>query len=121
MGQLSTHASLFVATSQHSHLNKFIASNFLKYIQEYSVMDTVTNFLESSTIHGLVYMSTEKKRFVKIFWILVVIGGFTGAGVMIYNSFQSWAESPVKTTIETHPVTEITRASQLLSHGTSII
>ena len=37
-----------------------------------------------------------------------MIVGFTGAGILINTSFQSWAESPVKTTIETLPITEIT-------------
>ena len=60
-------------------------------------------FFESSTIHGLVYIATTKHRLIRLFWILVVIAGFTGAGVMIYQSFQSWADSPVKTTIETLP------------------
>ena len=69
-------------------------------------MDGFKKFLESSTIHGLGYISTTR-RLVKLFWILVVIGGFTGAGVLIYQSFQSWDESPVKTTIETLPITEL--------------
>ena len=64
------------------------------------------NFLESSTIHGLVYIATSKK-YVRLFWIFVVFSGFTGAGYMIYKSYHSWNESPVKTTIETHPITDI--------------
>ena len=70
-------------------------------------MDKIRNFLESSTIHGLSYISTTK-RFVRVFWVIVVILGFTGAGVMIYQSFQDWDESPVKTTVETFPITELT-------------
>ena len=70
-------------------------------------MESVKNFLESSTIHGLAYIPTGRK-FVRLFWVLVVIAGFTGAGVIIHQSFQSWDESPVKTTIETHPRAEIT-------------
>ena len=70
-------------------------------------MENFTNFFESSTIHGLAYIATGRK-YVRLFWILVVIAGFTGAGVLIYSSFQSWAESPVKTTIETHPITDLT-------------
>ena len=70
-------------------------------------MESVRSFLESSTIHGLVYISRPGKLS-RLIWILVVIAGFSGAGVMIYQSFQSWAESPVKTTIETLPITEIT-------------
>ena len=70
-------------------------------------MKEIKDFLESSTIHGLAYVATGRKN-VKLFWTLVVIGGFTGACYMIYESFQSWADSPVKTTIETLPTTEIT-------------
>ena len=64
-------------------------------------------FLDSSTIHGLAYISSTRKL-ARIIWILVVIIGFIGAGVMIHQSFESWANSPVKTTIETRPITEIT-------------
>merc|ERR1711923_207682 len=71
-----------------------------------SVMEDVKTYFESSTIHGLNYIQIGKK-YIRLFWVLVVIGGFTGAGVMIYNSFQSWADSPIKTTIETLPITEI--------------
>ena len=70
-------------------------------------MENLTTFLESSTIHGLAYIATGRK-YVRLFWILVVIAGFIGAGFMTYQSFQSWAESPVKTTIETLPTTELT-------------
>ena len=66
-------------------------------------MEEFRQYLESSTIHGLAYISLSGKWVAKIFWILVVIAGFTGAGYMIYQSFQDWNESPVKTTIETLP------------------
>ena len=69
-------------------------------------MDTFKEFLESSTIHGLVYISTSR-RLLKLFWLLVVITGFTGAGVLIHQSFSSWAVSPVSTTIETLSITEL--------------
>ena len=64
-------------------------------------------FFESSTIHGLVYWSTTQ-RLVKLFWILVVISGFSFAGFLIQASFQGWKESPIKTTIETVPISEVT-------------
>ena len=70
-------------------------------------MENVKNFLESSTIHGLAYIATGRKH-VRLFWLLIVITGFTGAGFLIHTSFKSWADSPVKTTIETLPITEIT-------------
>ena len=70
-------------------------------------MENLTTFLESSSIHGLAYIATGRK-YVRLFWILVVIAGFTGAIVLIYESFQSWADSPVKTTIETRAITDFT-------------
>ena len=70
-------------------------------------MEGVRTFLESSTIHGLGYISISRK-YVRLFWSIVVMAGFTGAGILIYQSFQSWEESPVKTTIETRPIEEMT-------------
>ena len=69
-------------------------------------MENLKLFLESSSIGGLNHIATGRK-YVRLFWTLVVIGGFTGAGILIYTSFQSWADSPMKTTIETHSITEI--------------
>ena len=69
-------------------------------------MESFSQFLESSTIHGLTYISTTR-RFAKLFWILVVITGFVGASLLIKESFDSWSESPVKTSIETLPISEI--------------
>ena len=57
-------------------------------------MGIVRTFLETSTIHGLGHISSNKKAIVKLLWILVVVAGFTGAGIIIYQSFKSWDESP---------------------------
>ena len=70
-------------------------------------MEGLKNYLESATVHGLAYIS-QTRNFAKIFWILVVISGFTGAGVLIHQSFANWQESPVKTTVETLPISEVT-------------
>ena len=70
-------------------------------------MEGVRTFLESSTIHGLTYISTTR-RWARLVWSLIVIAGFTSAGYLIHSSFQSWAESPIKTTIETLPISELT-------------
>ena len=69
-------------------------------------MEGARSFLESSTIHGLTHISTTRK-YARLFWILVVITGFVGASIIIKESFDSWSESPVKTTIETLPIAEI--------------
>ena len=66
----------------------------------------VKEYLESSTIHGLVYIANSR-RFVRLFWILTVLSGFIGAGTLIYQSFESWSISPVTTVIETLPVSHM--------------
>ena len=70
------------------------------------VMKGFKEFLESSTIHGLVYISITK-RIVRLLWICVVIGGFVAAGYMISESFSSWSISPISTTIDTRPITDL--------------
>ena len=70
-------------------------------------MEVARTFLESSTIHGVEYILSTRKT-ARLFWIMVVTFGFTGAVLLIRASFQTWAESPVKTTIKTLPISEIT-------------
>ena len=65
-----------------------------------------TNFLESSSIHGLAHIAHAQK-FAKVLWIFIVVSGFIGAGTLIHQSFKSWSESPIITNIETLPISEI--------------
>ena len=75
-------------------------------VQNSITMDGVRTFLESSTIHGLTYISSTKK-WSRLFWVLVVLLGFIGAASLIHESFHSWTESPIKTTIETLPISQL--------------
>ena len=69
-------------------------------------MKEFESFLESSSISGLNHISNTR-RYGRLFWVFIVLTGFTVSGFLIYESFQSWKESPVKTTIETLPITEL--------------
>ena len=69
-------------------------------------MEGVQAFLESSSIGGLNHIASGKK-YARLFWILAVLSGFSGAGYLIHLSFQSWSESPVTTTVETLPLSRI--------------
>ena len=70
-------------------------------------MEGLKEYLESSTIHGLVYIATSRHPLGKLLWLSVVIAGFSGAVMIIRQSFTSWATSPVSTTIETKAVAEL--------------
>ena len=63
-------------------------------------MESVKNFLESSSINGLNHISTTRGS-IRLLWTFVVFTCFSGAGILIYQSFQAWEESPISTTIET--------------------
>ena len=67
----------------------------------------IREFLESSTIHGLVHISTAKSRAARVAWVVIVVASFAFAISMITNAYLEWHESPVSTTITTHPITEL--------------
>ena len=60
-------------------------------------------FLESSTVHGVSYISSARNIPTKLFWISIVIMGFSTAGYLINNAFLDWEKSPIDTSIETFP------------------
>ena len=64
-------------------------------------------FLESSTIHGLAHISRAKSRSARLAWMAIVLASFSIAIAMITSSYKEWQESPVSTTIITHPITEL--------------
>merc|ERR1711994_1092728 len=68
---------------------------------------TLCEFLESSTIHGFVYISTSKTILAKLLWICIIALGFGTAGYLIYDSFNDWAESPTVTSVETFPISQL--------------
>ena len=71
------------------------------------VIAQVREFLESSTIHGLVHISTAKSRTARVLWATIVVACFASAIWMIMDSYKDWQESPVSTTITTHPINEL--------------
>ena len=71
-------------------------------------MEVFNEFLESSTIHGLVYISTSKKRLLRVLWIAIIVTAFSVALKLIFNSFIDWSRDPVSTSVSTHPVEKLT-------------
>ena len=69
-------------------------------------MDVLTNFLENSSIHGLAFIS-RTQAFRRAFWLCVVLTGFFAASVIISESFRNWNETPVITTLETLPISDV--------------
>ena len=70
-------------------------------------MKEFRQFLELSSIHGLHFIYSAN-RWSKVFWMLVVIGGFTGAGYLIQTALHNWEQSPIRTTTATLTISKIT-------------
>ena len=70
-------------------------------------MDILKEFLESSTIHGLVYISTSKGKFLKTLWLVIVVIAFATALNLVHNSYADWDKDPVSTTVSTHPINQL--------------
>ena len=69
-------------------------------------MQSLKEFLDTSTIHGLHRISTSR-NVIRLFWTFVVLFGLTASGYLIQQSFESWAESPISTAIDSQPTSEV--------------
>ena len=67
----------------------------------------LTDFLVNSSIHGLQYISMEKKLLIKMIWTVLVTMCFYIAITLIRDSIIAWDESPISTNIETLPISEV--------------
>ena len=67
-------------------------------------MEILRDFLETSTIHGLSYISNVPSKPGKALWLTIVIAGFCTAGYLINDSYKEWESTPVATSISTHPI-----------------
>ena len=70
-------------------------------------MEHIHEFFNTTSINGITFIK-KSKGFARLFWILVVIGGFSGAVIMLYESFDNWRKNPISTKEETKPISDIT-------------
>ena len=70
-------------------------------------MKNFQEYLENSSIHGLLYIGTTT-GVRQLVWLIAVMAGFMAAAFLISMSFQSWDESPIITNIETLSLEKIT-------------
>ena len=74
------------------------------------MMRVFKEFLESSTIHGLSYISTSKSSLEKLSWASFVLTGFSLAAYLITSSYIAMQDSPVSTSISTHPTSSLAQS-----------
>ena len=57
------------------------------------VIALLRDFLESSTIHGLVHISKAKSKTARAIWTAIVVACFAYAIYMINNSYEEWTSN----------------------------
>ena len=77
-------------------------------------MQNLQEFLETSTIHGFPRIASSTKRYLKIFWFLVVVTGFSVSGSFIYNALYDFENKPFTTTTETFPISQLKFPSMIV-------
>ena len=70
-------------------------------------MSAWKDFLENSTIHGLVHISTAKSFVTKAVWVIIVALGFGFSAYLIASSYGEWIQSPVSTVVSTRPISDL--------------
>ena len=63
-------------------------------------------FLESSTIHGLAYLSTNQSRSTRIIWTIIVLTAFGIASYFLYEAIEGFDTKYTSTTIEDRRINE---------------
>ena len=81
-------------------------------------MKVFKTFLESSTIHGLGYISTSKSGVEKLAWASFVLTGFSLAAYLILTSYIDMQDSPVSTSISTHPTSSLEQSCKKQNEAT---
>ena len=70
-------------------------------------MDILREFLETTTIHGLSYISTARSKRAKAAWSLVILVSFCSAAFLIASSYTEWQDDPFSTAITTHSISDL--------------
>ena len=72
-----------------------------------SITKSVTEYLESISIHGFGYLSTGRNILEKLLWLIIICTCFTLAALLIRQSIEEASLNPVMTNVETVQVREV--------------
>ena len=79
---------------------------FVNQASTLKMVGVLQEYFETSSIAGFGFIA-RSRRCSRVLWLFIVFTGFTMAGVMIYQAFRTWADSPIATVVETLPISEI--------------
>ena len=65
------------------------------------ILANIVNYCKSTSIHGFAYWVSAENILEKLFWVLVVVSGFTSAIAIVSSAVQGWIDEPGVTEIKT--------------------
>ena len=65
---------------------------------------TIFDFFDSTTIHGLAYLTNDKSKITRFIWLLIVVIAFSFAGFFLSETLAGYNTKFTSTTIETRNV-----------------
>ena len=79
-----------VLVGSRQQFTLFFKSTTSNTLEKNMVSSELKDFLESSTIHGLVHISTARSKTVRVVWFAIVVACFAIAVHMIVDSYKEW-------------------------------
>ena len=70
-------------------------------------METVKNFLETSSICGLAHISNSKSILERLYWVVISILMVAATAYLTAVAFNEWDAKPISTIIETFPIDQV--------------
>ena len=58
-------------------------------------------YCETTTVHGFAYWVSAPRFLEKVFWVLVVVTGFSLASMIVHAAVVDWMDNPASTGIQT--------------------
>ena len=69
-----------------------------------NIIKRIFDFCETTTIHGLAYLTKDKSRSTRFIWLVVVVTASTFAGYFLYETVNGYNTNFTSTTIKTKSI-----------------
>ena len=85
------------------------------------ILPLITEYLETSTVHGLRYLAECRHIIEKLFWLVLIGGSFGYAWYIIEIFFIEANNDPILTTIESIPVRDVPFPAVTIRHSLTFV
>ena len=80
---------------------------YVKFLFRFCEMGIVAEFLENSSICGWAHIANSKTKIERAYWIIVSVLMIAGAGYLIADAFDDWANNPIATITEPETISRV--------------